>query len=164
MNKKIQGDFQICISVPITDFLYSEHLFTTNTFLRNAWNDCPKLIAKPLYSAHFITDLSMADIIFKSKITLLPRTDLSIADTLNNRLCNTFIVRNVRIFYFIIYILLFYNVLQFSMSFLWSLLFYFLASLIPSFKSIKTKICGDFQSVSTSMVDSVTSWKMYKAQ
>ena len=100
MNKNIQGDFQICISVPITDFLYSEHLFTRNTFLRNAWNDCPNLIAKSLYSAHFITDLSMADIIFKSKFTLLPKTDLSIADTLNNRLCNTFLVRNVHIFYF----------------------------------------------------------------
>ena len=48
------------------------------------------LITKPLCTGHFM------DIIFRSRFTLTPRTDLSIADTPNSRLYKTF----VRILYF----------------------------------------------------------------
>ena len=48
------------------------------------------LITKPLCTGHFM------DIIFRSRFTLTPRTDLFIADTPNSRLYKTF----VRILYF----------------------------------------------------------------
>ena len=60
------------------------------------------------------------DTIFRSQLTLPPRTDLSIADTSNIRhflqkICIHFTLDNV---------------LQFRLSFLWPLSFYFLASLM----------------------------------
>ena len=66
----------------IADILYSEHLSTTGTFLRNGWNDGQTLITKPARSGNF----SIEDIIFRSQLTLPPRTDLSMADTYNIRL------------------------------------------------------------------------------
>ena len=38
---------------------YSGHLFTTDTFLRNGWNDDQTLIVKPLCSGHFIAGTSL---------------------------------------------------------------------------------------------------------
>ena len=73
-------------------------------------------VQRTLYSGH----LSIVDIIFSSQLKLPPRTNLSIADTSNIRhflqeLCIHFTLDNV---------------LQFCLSSLRSLLFYFLASLM----------------------------------
>ena len=43
----------------IADILYSGHLSTVDTFLRNGWNPCETLITKPLCSGHFIADTSI---------------------------------------------------------------------------------------------------------
>ena len=40
----------------MADILYSGHLSTTDTFLRNRWNDSQTLITQPPCSAHFIAD------------------------------------------------------------------------------------------------------------
>ena len=48
------------------------------TFHRNGLNDGQALITKPLCSGHFVVN-----VIFRSQFTLLPRTDVSIAGTLN---------------------------------------------------------------------------------
>ena len=97
---------------------------------------------RTLYSEH----LSIVDIIFRSQLTLHPRTDLSIAGTSNIRhvlqeICIRFTLGNV---------------LQFSLSFLRSLLFYFFNQFNGLFSSMKMQrlyICRNFQSVLISMVD-----------
>ena len=43
----------------IADILYSEHLSTTDTFLKNGWNDGQTLITKPPRSGNFIADTSL---------------------------------------------------------------------------------------------------------
>ena len=82
---------------------------------------------RTLYSEH----LSIVDIIFRSQLTLPPRTDLSIADTSNIRhflqeICIHFTLDNV---------------LQFRLSFLRSLLFYFLATLMAFSVPWKCRDC-----------------------
>ena len=69
----------------------------------------------------------MVDIIFMSQLTLPPRTDLSIADTSSIRhflqeICIHFTLGNV---------------LQFCLSFLQSLLFYFFSQVNGLFSSMK---------------------------
>ena len=102
------------------------HLSTMNTFLRNVWNDGQTLIRKPLCSG----PLSIADTIFKSKLTLTPRTDLSKAGMPNNRPYKTFLVVHVHTFYF-------RQCLEFYI-----LLFYFWASLIAFSGPQKLKFAG----------------------
>ena len=43
----------------IADILYSEHLSTTGTFLRNGWNDGQTLLTKPPRSGNFTADTSL---------------------------------------------------------------------------------------------------------
>ena len=128
------------------DIPYRGHLCTTDFLFRKGWNNTQTLVTKPIHNGHFIANTSTVDITFRSQITLLPRTDFSIADT-----------SNVRHFLQEMYIhFTFDNVLQFRLSFLGPLLFYFLASLM-SF-SVPWK-CRDFQSVFISMVDVFSSCK-----
>ena len=95
-----------------------------------------------LYSGH----PSIVDIIFGSQLNLPSRTDLSIADTSNIRhflqeICIHFTLDNV---------------LQFRLSFLQSLLFYFFSQFNGLFSSMKMQelyICRNFQSVFISVVD-----------
>ena len=105
--------------------LYSRHLSTTNTFLRNGWNDAETLITKPLCSRHFITDTSL------SQLTLPPRTELWIINLFNIRhflqeICMHFI---------------FDNVLHFCLRFLWSLLLCFFVSLMAFSGPLKFRDC-----------------------
>ena len=65
----------------------------------------------------------MSDVIFRSQFTLPPITDLSIADTPNNRAFKTFSVRNLYTFYFT-------QCFMVSLRFLQSLLFHVLSSLM----------------------------------
>ena len=69
-----------------------------------------------LYSGH----LSTVDTIFRSQVTSLSRTDLSIADTSNIR----HFLQEIGIHFTLD------NILQFRLSFLWSFLFYFLGSVM----------------------------------
>ena len=80
-----------------------------------------KLSSQNLYVADTYSEhLSTVDSIFRSQITLRPRTNFSIADMSNVR----HLLQEMCIHF------TFDNVLQFRLSFLQSLLFYFLASLM----------------------------------
>ena len=85
-----------------------------------------KWCSKPLCSGHFIADTSL------SQLTLPPRTELFIMDTLSN-------IRNFLQEIWILFTL--DNILQFDLRFLWSLLFYFLASLIAFSGPWKCRDC-----------------------
>ena len=95
---------------------------------------------RTLYSGH----LSTVDIIFRSQLTLAPRTDLSIADNIRHflqEICIHFTLDNV---------------LEFRLSVLRSLLFYFFSQFNGLFSSMKMQelyICRNFQSVFISVVD-----------
>ena len=96
-----------------------------NTFLRNGWNDARTLITKPLCSGHFIKGTSLF------QLTLPPKTELSIMRTFNMRhflqeTCIHFTLGNV---------------LKFRLRFLWSLLLYFLASLMAFSGPWKCRDC-----------------------
>ena len=100
---------------------------------------------RTLYSGH----LSIADIIFRSQLTLPSRTDHSIADTPNNRPYKTFLVRNLYTFYF---------------GQCFTILFDFFSIFVRLFRSIKMKNCRYFQSVFTSMIDVFSSCEDVSAQ
>ena len=85
-----------------------------------------KWCSKPLCSGHFIADTSL------SQLTLPPRTELFIMDMLSN-------IRNFLQEICILFTL--DNILQFDLRFLWSLLFYFLASLIAFSGPWKCRDC-----------------------
>ena len=101
-----------------------------------------------LYSGH----VSIAKVIYRSQFTLPPRIDLSIADKPNSRPYKTFLIRNLYRFYF-------RQCATVLLSFLRSLLFYFLASLMAFFGSLKIKICKDFHAILNSMVNTFPSCK-----
>ena len=85
-----------------------------------------KWCSKPLCSGHFIADTSL------SQLTLPPKTELFIMDMLSN-------IRNFLQEICILFTL--DNILQFDLRFLWSLLFYFLASLIAFSGPWKCRDC-----------------------
>ena len=105
-----------------------------------------------LYNEH----LSIGDIIFRSQLRLPLRTDFSIADTINNRPYNPFLVRNFYTFFF-------RYVLQFRFCFVQPLLFYFLDSLMAFSRPQKRKFTGNFQPVLTSMVDAFSNCKDFQS-
>ena len=84
----------------------------------------------PLYSGH----LSIADIIFRSQLTLSSRTDPSIADTSNNRSYKTFLVRDLHKFSFGQCF-----IISFKFSSIFTILF--LREFNGLFSSIKMKHC-----------------------
>ena len=86
------------------DILCSGHLSTADFFLRNGWNDGQTLTTKPLCSGNFIVSTSL-----QWTSLLCPKSHYP------QEMCTRFT---------------FDNVLQFRLSFLRSLLFHFLASLI----------------------------------
>ena len=121
---------------------HSGQLSTTDTFLRSGRNDGQTLITKALCSGHYSGHISIVDIIFRPQLILPPRTDLSIADT-----------SNIKHFLQEIYIhFTLGNVLLFRLSFLPSLLFYFLTSLMAFSSPPKCRDCQFVVSVFISMV------------
>ena len=118
-----------------------------DTFQENRRNDGQTVLAKPLCSEHFT-----ADIIFRSKFTLLPRTNLSIGDMSNNRPYKTFFVRNL----YTVYFKQCFTVLSKFSSIFFILVF---SQINCFFRFTKIKMCRDFQSIFTSMVDAFPSCK-----
>ena len=106
--------------------LYNGHFSQERMKWRsNSHNKTP--MYRTLYSEH----LSIVDIIFRFQLTLQPRTNLLIADTSNIR----HFLQEICIHF------TFDNVLQFRLSSLQSLLFYFLASLMAFSGPWKCRDC-----------------------
>ena len=97
------------------------------------------------------------DVIFRSQLTLLPGSELSIEDTSNNRSYKIFLVTSWYIFYFR---KCFIVPLKFSLTFI-ILLF---SQFDGLFTSIKIKTRRHFQSVFTSIVDAFSCCKVFKEQ
>ena len=94
----------------------------------------------------------MMDIIFRSQFTLPPRTDLSIADTPNNRPYKTFLVRNLYTFYFRQCFKISFKFILFKIILYYSFNLYF-SQFNGLFRMIKIKICRYFKFVFISLVD-----------
>ena len=108
---------------------------------------------RTLYSVR----LSIADIIFRSQLTLPSTTDPSIAHAPNNMPCKTFLERKLYKFH---------SGQCFTISFNFSSIFIilFLSQFNGLFRSIKMKNCGYFQSVFNCMIDVFSSYKDVNAQ
>ena len=111
----------------IADILYSGHLSTTVTFLRNVIWPSNFHSKTSMQWTLYIRYLSIADIIFRSQSTLPPRTD-SITGHIRHLL-----------FHFICVHFTLDSALHFRLSFLRSFLFYFLASLKLPFQVHKNE-------------------------
>ena len=113
------------------DILYSGHLSTTDTFLRDGLNDGQTLITKPLCSGRFI-----AEFILRSWLTFPTRSDLLIADKSKNesQKCNS-----CKKFLYV----LFHTVLYIFFKFKFLFYFFFWASLWPfQVKAIRKELAG----------------------
>ena len=123
--------------------LYNGHFFQEGMKWHNSYNKplWQTLVTNTLCTGHFI-----ADIILRSQLTLLSRTDHSIEEKPNNRPYKVFLVRRLYKF----------NFGQcFTISFKFSSIFVILSwdEFNGPFRSIKMRNCKDFQSAFTSMID-----------
>ena len=107
---------------------------------------------KTLSSGHFIVDTSIADTIFRSKLPLTPRTDISITDTPCSRSYKIFLVTDLHTFNF-----RHCFAIPFKLSPTFVILIF--SQFNGLFRHIKIEIGKDFQSVFTSMVNQFPSRK-----
>ena len=136
------------IAVKPADIPYIGPLSRADTFLSNKTS---------MLRTHYRVHLSISGIIFRCQFTLPPRTDLSIADTTNSRLYETFLGRNLYTFCFR---------QCFTVSFKFSMIFVilFFSQFNGLFRSIKMKIQRDFSPYSPPWLTFFPVAKMIKAQ